>query len=272
MARLGLLRLIRRWILWNISGVRYLLYSSNQSLVIVTGANHNHFESLKQFLTSVTKCEPSSKLIVFDLGLNSSQLIEIRRLTETKPLVEIREFLFENFPPHMNIEVNAGEYAWKPVIVSEICSQSDEFVLWCDSGNIIDKPLSWIRRIVQRDGIYCPYSSGTVKDWTHPGMLKFLRIDNKYRSRQNLNAAVICFNPREPSIAKLIFDWKNCAMNVDCISPTGSSRINHRQDQAALTAIAIRNGVIKANRPRYVNQIWEPLGLRIQCDVDSRKK
>ena len=56
-------------------------------------------------------------------------------------------------------------------------------------------------------------------------------------------------------------------MNVACISPVGSSRINHRQDQAALTVIAIQNGIIKASRPRYINQLWEPLGLRIQCDV-----
>jgi hypothetical protein len=237
--------------------------------VIVTGANHNHFESLKQFIASAIRHEPFSKIIVFDLGLTFSQLIELNELTDTNPLVEIRKFLFKNYPPHLNIDVNAGEYAWKPVIIGETCSQSDEFVLWCDSGNIIDRRLSWIRRIVQRDGIYCPYSSGTVMDWTHPGMLSFLGIDEKHRRRQNLNAAVICFNPREPDISKLLVDWESCALDVNCISPKGSSRINHRQDQAALTTIAFQNGLIKANRPRYINQLWEPLGLRIQCDVVS---
>lgn len=263
------LRLLRRWSLWHLSGIQYLRYSSNQSLVIITGANHNHFESLKQFVASAFRFEPSSKLIIFDLGITSSQLIELRKLISTKPLVEIREFLFHKYPPHMNIEINAGEYAWKPVIISEICSQYEEFVLWCDSGNIIDRRLSWIRRIIQRDGVYSPYSSGTVADWTHPGMLKFLKIGDKVGSRKNLNGAVIGFNPCKPDIVELLSDWKSCALNVDCISPEGSSRLNHRQDQAALTAIAIRNGVIRANRPFYVNQLWEPLGLRIQRDVIS---
>ena len=271
MLRLETLRFIRRWLLWHVSGIRYLRCSSDQSIVIVTGANHNHFESLKQFVLSAIKFESSSKLIVFDLGLTSSQLIELRRLIATNLLVEIREFLFDNYPPHMNIEVNAGEYAWKPIIVSEICSQNNAYVLWCDSGNIIDKRLSWIRRIIQRDGIYCPDSPGTVIDWTHPGTLTFLGIEDQYRHRNNLNAAVIGINPREPAIAKLLLDWKTCALNVDCIAPEGSSRINHRQDQAALTAIALRNGVIRANRPRYTNRLWEPLGLRIQCDVVSEQ-
>jgi len=269
MPQFALLRLIRRWMLWHVSGIRYFFYASNQNLVVVTGANHNHFKSLKQFVASAIKYEPFSKVIIFDLGLTASQSAEIRRLIETNPLVEIREFLFKNYPPHLNIEVNAGEYAWKPVIIGEICSESDGFVLWCDSGNVIDKRLSWIRRIVQRDGIYCPFSAGTIAEWTHPGMLSFLKLDDRYKGLQNLNAAVICLNPRNPEISKLIIDWHNCALNVNCISPKGSSRANHRQDQAALTSIAVRNGVIKATRPKYVNQLWEPLGLRIQCDVDS---
>lgn len=269
MLELRRLRFFRRSLLWHISGIQYLRFRSNQSLVIVTGANHNHFESLKQFVASVITFESSSRLVVFDLGLTPSQLIELNELTSANSLIEIKEFLFDKYPSHMNIEVNAGEYAWKPIIISEICSQFEEFVLWCDSGNIIDKRLSWIRRIVQRDGIYCPYSSGTVTDWTHPGMLRFLNIDYKHRSRKNLNAAVIGLNPRVPYIAKLVCDWRICALNVDCISPAGSSRINHRQDQAALTVIALQNGIIKAGRPRFVNRLWEPLGLRIQCDVDN---
>lgn len=267
MLELRRLRFLRRWLLWHISGIRYLRYFSNQNLIIVTGANHNHYASLKQFVASATRFESHSKLIIFDLGLYPSQLSELKDITSTNSLIEIRTFLFDKYPSHMNIEVNAGEYAWKPIIISEICSQFEEFVLWCDSGNIIDKRLSWIRRIIQRDGIYSPYSSGTVSDWTHPGMLSFLNIDDEHRSRKNLNAAVVGLNPCDPLIAKLLNDWRSCAMNVACISPAGSSRINHRQDQAALTVIAIQNGIIKASRPRYINQLWEPLGLRIQCDV-----
>jgi hypothetical protein len=137
--------------LWHVSGIRYFFYPSNQNLVIVTGANHNHFKSLKQFVASAIKYEPFSKVIIFDLGLTASQSAEIRKLIETNPLVEIREFLFKNYPPHLNIEVNAGEYAWKPAIINEVASKyPGSLILWCDSGNKILNNLDALWQTIQK--------------------------------------------------------------------------------------------------------------------------
>lgn len=36
--------------------------------------------------------------------------------------------------------------------------------------------------------------------------------------------------------------WYECSITRQCIAPDGSSRKNHRQDQAALTVITARNG------------------------------
>ena len=33
-------------------------------------------------------------------------------------------------------------------------------------------------------------------------------------------------------LKSLILDWRNYSLNKDCIAPSGSSRLNHRQDQS----------------------------------------
>ena len=280
MFELNFLRRFRRHLLWYTSAIRYLGYKCDQQLVIVTGANHNHFQSLLQFTKSVLKHEPFSHLIIFDLGLTQIQLDELQELISTNERAEIRRFPFELHPPHMDIEVAAGEYAWKPVIVHQICEQSDGFVVWCDAGNIIDKPLTWIRRIVQKDGIYCPLSSGIVTDWTHPGMISELGLPEKYFEYRNLNTAVIGLNPRLPKIAYLLTEWRDCALKPECIAPAGSSRENHRQDQAAFTVIAYKNNIIQQKRGLnyFLNLIWEPksqrhpVGIRIQQSRDMEQQ
>ena len=269
MFELSFLRRFRRHLLWYASAIRYLRCKSDQQLVIVTGANHNHFQSLIQFTESVLKHEPFSDLIIFDLGLTQTQLNELEKLISTNQRAEIRRFPFKLHPPHMDIEVAAGEYAWKPVIVHQVCEQSDNFVIWCDAGNIIDKPLTWIRRIVQKDGIYCPLSSGIVTDWTHPGMISELGLPEKCFNYRNLNCAVIGLNPRLPRIAQLLTEWRDCALKPECIAPAGSSRQNHRQDQAALTVIAYKNNIIQQKRGASSKHLWEPVRVRIHCDIEN---
>ena len=263
---LNFLRRFRRHLLWYASAIRYRRCKSDQQLVIVTGANHNHFRSLIQFTESVLKHEPFSHLIIFDLGLTQIQLDKLQELISTNQRAEIRRFPFELHPPHV---ANLKTYAWKSLMVHQVCEQSDGFVIYCDAGNIIDKPLTWIRRIVQKDGIYCPLSSGIITDWTHPGMISELGLPEKYFEYRNLNTAVIGLNPRLPKIAELLTEWRDCALKPECIAPAGSSRQNHRQDQAAFTVIAYKNNIIQQKRGLSSRHLWEPLGVRIHCDIEN---
>ena len=44
-------------------------------------------------------------------------------------------------------------------------------------------------------------------------------------------------------MSKIFQPWVHCSMEVDCISPPGSSKSNHRYDQAALSILAQKYGV-----------------------------
>jgi hypothetical protein len=53
--------------------------------------------------------------------------------------VEIRTFDFSRRPAWVDVTVNRGEYAWKPLIVEEIVRDYGGLVFWMDAGDIIEE-------------------------------------------------------------------------------------------------------------------------------------
>jgi len=77
-----------------------------------------------------------------------------------------------------------------------------------------------------------------VKVWTHPGV--FDKINPRYRlyaERSNRNGAIIGFDYSKIWVRELIETWASWANNKEIIAPEGSSRENHRQDQALFTLL-----------------------------------
>ena len=206
---------------------------------------------------------PDCFVVAYDIGDRNS--------TETKLDAEavrhalgtrfsFRRFQFDQFPPHMRLQcctkrkhcgaASAGQYAWKPVILSALVAEFGA-VLWLDAGSqpVSDKnAIADVRhRLLHGSGFYTTRSSGTVRKWTHPGMLAALRIprDAALLDGPNCNAAVVGFGPGNENATslELLREWRACAMSEACVAPEGSSRQNHRQDQAALTVLAARRGL-----------------------------
>lgn len=230
----------------------------NDNLAIVTGADSSHYKSLCQFLLSLFMHEPNIKAIVFDLGLIES---ERQYLKDAFPTAELRLFDYTRYPDYFNIKVNAGEYAWKPVILCNVLNEFKRCVCWMDAGNVVTNPLSWLRRITETAGMYSPRSSGLVSDWTHPKTLKFLNASNNLLHKYNLNGACIAVCYQNHKARDLVNQWKQCALIRECIAPSGSSRKNHRQDQAVLSVIAHQSGIAK-NMPTRL------YGFKIHQDID----
>jgi len=201
-------------------------------LVIVTGASSNHYHCLRHLLFSISLFEPDTRVIVYDLGLKPRQ----RTGLEDEGF-EVRTFRFENYPPYLDIRVNRGEYAWKPVIIADVLCQVRGALLWLDAGNLIHQRLDRVRGALREHGVYTPVSCGNIQQWTHPLTLEFLKADPEICLKPNRNAAIVGLLANSPGISQLAERWKSCALEKGCIAPPGSDRSNHRQDQAVLSVL-----------------------------------
>ena len=89
-----------------------------RSLVYVTAFSSNHFAEAKDMISSVQKCLPETKIIVYDIGLNSSQRAEVVAYCN----VELRTFKFDKYKPYVR---DCKKYAWKPIIIKEVPLEYD---------------------------------------------------------------------------------------------------------------------------------------------------
>jgi len=84
----------------------------------------------------------------------------------------------------------------------------------------------------------------------------------KYKKLHNCNAAAIVFDYKVRK--HLIDEWVNCGRLKSCIAPEGSSRANHRQDQALLTYLAAKEGL-------HCTQGQAALGIIVHRDAKCNK-
>jgi hypothetical protein len=229
------------------------------NFVIVTGADSSHYKSLCQFLSSLFMYESDIKIIVFDSGLTGP---ERQSLMDNFPLAELRLFDYSQYPDFFNIKINAGEYAWKPVILCNVLNEFKCCICWMDAGNLVTEPLVWLRRIINVVGMYSPHSSGIISDWTHPKTLEFLNASNNLLHKPNLNGAGVAVRYQNPKARDVVNQWEKCALIRECIAPRGSSRKNHRQDQAVLSVIAHQSGITRYMPTKFY-------GFKIHQDIDQ---
>jgi hypothetical protein len=236
-------------------------------LIVVTAASSNHFGPLQYLLGSLRAL--GARVECYDIGLTPA---EARAIPQWNGLL-YHKFDVAAYPSHMNVAINAGEYAWKPVIVASVVDRvraaghtSD--VLWADAGTYFQTLDCIADRIRESRGLWVRRSSGTMRQWTHPLMFDYLRADPAaYADRPNADATLIGLatgsapaDARDALYRDVVQPWKACAMTKDCIAPDGSSRRNHRQDQAVLSYLVHRAGY------PFARDTWHTLGVRCKCD------
>ncbi|KAK9721891.1 hypothetical protein K7432_003074 [Basidiobolus ranarum] len=222
----------------------------SKEIVIVTGASGNHFCPLQGFLYSLhnsIRFLPTSiqvKVIVYDLGLGEKQRQELSIIQKDGYFHELQTFNYTEFPEFWNINKNRGEYAWKAGIIKKIADSHSGISLWMDSGNrVFPNFILDVIDLIEVQGFYSPTSPGDVRRWTHPKLFEYFDDDlEKYANQPNCNGAFIGFDSRNEKVMNsLINPLFECGLNQSCIAPEGSNRLNHRQDQAALTYLALSN-------------------------------
>lgn len=215
---------------------KLVFHKSAQDLLFVSGADSTHFKSLCQLVLSILKHEPKSNVIIFDLGFDKDQ---ITYFNTTFPATNLRKFDYKNYPSYFNIKKNAGEYAWKPVIIESVLNEFKCDICWMDAGNIITNPLTKVRKVLNSVGFYSPLSQGKISNWTHPKTLELLNTtDKKTLKKKNLNGACVAASYNNLNARELIGSWAKYAQQKEYIAPKDSGRHNHRQDQALLSVLA----------------------------------
>ncbi|CEG68926.1 hypothetical protein RMATCC62417_05084 [Rhizopus microsporus] len=230
---------------------------------IVTASSANHLCSLENFLYSLydlrSQFKPSEfpRIVVYNIGMNRTQLPILDQFVETGLVDDLVTFDYFKYPRFWDVAINAGEYAWKTGIVHEASERYAEngILVWLDAGNIVTPEfIKSIPTVIRKGGgFWSPRSSKAMKDWTHPGMYEYFNADPKaYARNGNCNGAAIGFDVSNKNVMKqLIEPWYQCGLDKNCIAPPGSSRENHRQDQAALTFLAYRAGFSCMKSPNY---------------------
>jgi len=224
-------------------------------ITIITAASQNHFKSLCQFIESA-KNYNILNIYVYDLGLNTNS---IEYLNKQYPFIIFKIFNYKNYPDYFNIEINKGEYAWKPAIIYEVSNEvKNGIILWCDAGNkFIINQIDFLIHIIKQQGIYTPTSSGNVKKWTYYKTLEYFNIfdDNPILNLPNRNGAIIGFNLDNKNVIDFINEYNKLACIKECIAPSGSSRENHRQDQSILTILYYKYTNLQQLYNNYISLI-----------------
>ncbi|KAG0348786.1 hypothetical protein BG004_004143 [Podila humilis] len=220
---------------------------------IVTAASSNHFCALESFLYSMSevldelqRTEHRPRLIVYNLGgMSPAQSKQLAYLKKNQFMDDYRDFDYQSNPPFWNISKARGEYGWKAGIIQQVAQESRGIVLWLDSGNMLALEfLRYLPGYLDKYGFWSPQSSGNFQQYTHPGLPAYYgdSIEN-YAQETNCNGAAVAFDASNDDIYNgLLQEWYMCSRTKACIAPKGSSRANHRQDQAALTYLVKRNG------------------------------
>ncbi|KAI8067552.1 hypothetical protein BC940DRAFT_333567 [Gongronella butleri] len=218
---------------------------------IVTAASANHLCSLENLLYNLYDYRaqfPSyPRIVVYNLGVNATtQLPVLHQLRSNGLIDDLLTFNYEAYPDFWDISVNAGEYGWKTAMVHETAKQYGGLIVWLDAGNQVTATfLSEVaRHIYEGDGFWSPRSAFRMARLTHPAMFDYFGADPlEYARSINCNGAIFGLDAANKTIMdEFIEPWYQCGLDRNCIAPPGSSRKNHRQDQAALTFLAYKTG------------------------------
>jgi hypothetical protein len=243
---------------------------------LVTGASDNHYKSLINMILSFMKYhknDPDFVIVVYNLGIEKSlwgRLLNIfNRYTNFVSVV----FDYSLYPDYVNININAGEYAWKPIVIYDVFNKYKDVTLWMDAGNILINRLDRINNLIVRNNLYSGYSGNsdsTIFKWTHPKTIEYMGNiyeGNDITKCQCRNGACVGFNYNTEYVRSFVEEYRNYALIKECIAPEGSSRENHRQDQS-IFSIMFYKYYIKYQFDFSTNSDDYYKDYKIQNDVD----
>ena len=220
-------------------------------LVMVTALSSNHFVESIDFFGSVHTHFPKMKVIVYNLGLSTS---EVSRIQSYCNVMEVRMFKYHLYPDHTKYLFN---YAWKTFLISEM-SQEYEVFFYCDASCRMKSIFPhYLPSIFKFPVLPASWLKKSVVKTTHDGMLQFLRVQKSRKELEQLlprgfQSGTIILWANAMFKEKLLPSLIDCASHLECIAPKGSNHFGcnfalpgyvgcHRYDQSALNVILLRD-------------------------------
>jgi len=214
-----------------------LTVNKRANVKIITASDYKFYESLIQLIDSIIIHEPNTNIVVYDIGLMTSHIEELKKTNR----VELKTFDFEKYPKFLSERDKFGKlgaYAWKSAILNEVLEhENKDIVLWLDAGNILTSSLKRLKKVVLLNNFYSPLSAGNLIDWCHPKTLQYLNAPKYIFKKANLTGGLVAFNTASSFAKDLAKKWYKNSMIEDCIAPPDSDRNNHRQDQSVLSIL-----------------------------------
>lgn len=192
-----------------------------------------YFQNLVNLITSIIKHEINPKIVVYDIGLNKKDI----NYLDLNFNLEVKKFEFQNYPDFVSRRdefQKLGSYSWKPIILWTEFNLTNENIIYLDSRCLVTKELNLMKFIVRKFGFFSPQSSNKLKDWTHETTLKTMKVEKNLLKKRNISAGILGIG-KNKKVEKLLQTWYESSIIEEKISPKGSSRLNHRQDQSILT-------------------------------------
>lgn len=209
-----------------------------KEMIIVSAASEAYYEYLMNLLKNLSEFS-FSKIIIYDLGLSSKQVLNLEELN----YVELVKFEYSKYPSFISEKEDynqIGSYAWKPVIIKEVFYKYKTQVVWLDSANLINKKFIFLKIALSSLGFFSTYSIDSIEKWTHDSVIKRLKLDSKLLNKVNLNGAVIGFDYDNKKSREFLKKWEEYCLQKELISPVGSTKANHRHDQTLLSILFYR--------------------------------
>jgi hypothetical protein len=214
-----------------------LTVNKRANVKIITASDYKFYDSLIQLIDSIIIHEPNTNIVVYDIGLMTSHIEELKKTNR----VELKTFDFEKYPKFLSERDKFGKlgaYAWKSAILNEVLEhENKDIVLWLDAGNILTSSLKRLKKVVLINNFYSPLSAGNLIDWCHPKTLQYLNAPKYIFKKANLTGGLVAFNTASSFAKDLAKKWYKNSMIEDCIAPPDSDRNNHRQDQSVLSIL-----------------------------------
>eukprot|EP00873_Tetraselmis_striata_P040183 jgi/Tetstr1/460447/TSEL_005706.t1 len=204
------------------------------TLTIVTGADASFARTLAQFLMSVRRrrLHHGARIAVYDLGLGQAWRAKI---AARFPFAEILPFSFADKPAHVAVE--AGAFAWKPLVIADAAARFGGRLFWFDSATLFHGDLSEPLSVLEETGVYTLEGQSNLAQRCRSEVRDYLKADPDDLHRKIRIGGVLGFDLDAPAARDLLAKWARLALDPDAFRPAAP---DHNADQAVLTILLFR--------------------------------